>query len=61
MYYYKYYFQDENIVSVVLKEEPGERFETSYMEDICLGTFDKVFQPIDQHEVEFSDDMVIFS
>lgn len=45
-------------MSVVLKEEPGEKFESSYMEDICLGTFDKVFQPIDQQEVEFPDDMV---
>lgn len=53
-----YQFKDENIVSVELKEEPDGTFESNYMEDICLGTFDKVFQPIDHADVVFSDDMV---
>lgn len=45
-------------MSVELKEEPDGTFESNYMEDICLGTFDKVFQPIDHADVVFSDDMV---
>ncbi|KAG7201536.1 hypothetical protein KM043_004287 [Ampulex compressa] len=49
---------DENIVSVVLKEEPGDRFDPDYMEDICSGTFEKVFLPIENNEVDFSNEMV---
>lgn len=48
-------------MSVVLKEEPGERFDPGYMEDICSGTSflsGKVFLPIDNQEVDFPDEMV---
>lgn len=52
--------QDENIVSIILKGEPGDKFTTStYMEDICSGAFDKVFLPIEGHEVDFADEMVM--
>lgn len=57
----KPYFKDENIVSVVLKEEPGDRFDPDYMEDICSGTFEKVFLPIEHNEVDFSNEMVNFN
>ncbi|KAK0087869.1 hypothetical protein PV325_013858 [Microctonus aethiopoides] len=50
---------DENTANVVLKGETGDRFtSTTYMEDICSGTFDKVFLPIEGHEVDFADEMV---
>lgn len=47
-------------MSVVLKEEPGDRFDPDYMEDICSGTFDKgtLFLPIENNEVDFSNEMV---
>lgn len=47
-------------MSVVLKEEPGDRFDPDYMEDICSGTFEKgtLFLPIENNEVDFSNEMV---
>lgn len=30
------------------------------MEDICSGTFEKVFLPIENNEVDFSNEMVNF-
>jgi len=50
-------------VSVVLKEEPGDRFDPDYMDDICSGTFEKgtLFLPIENNEVDFSNEMVNIS
>lgn len=47
-------------MSVVLKEEPGDKFDPDYMEDICSGTFEKgaLFLPIENNEVDFSNEMV---
>lgn len=47
-------------MSVVLKEEPGDRFDPDYMDDICSGTFEKgtLFLPIENNEVDFSNEMV---
>jgi hypothetical protein len=47
----------------VLKEEPGDRFDPDYMDDICSGTFEKgtLFLPIENNEVDFSNEMVNIS
>ncbi|XP_063978713.1 zinc finger protein 260-like isoform X2 [Diachasmimorpha longicaudata] len=49
---------EENFVSGVLKEEPDRLLPTTYIEDICASTFEKVFLPLETHEVDFPNEMV---